>query len=57
MGELWLAYFRLELVGLHKVHARREQLGLGGLLGEKEAAEEEEEEEEEDDDDEDAAAE
>ena len=53
-GALWHAYFRLELLGLHRVHARREKLGLGGLLpGDKpdddDEDDEEEEEEEEDD--------
>ena len=27
-GELWHCYFRLELLCLHKLHARRKQLGL-----------------------------
>ena len=27
-GELWHCYFRLELLGLHKLHARRQKLGL-----------------------------
>ena len=56
-GRLWAAYFRLELLGLHKLSTRRQQLGLGKLLvddetgGDDDAADSDADTEDEGDDD------